>query len=189
MNRTIVGVVLGLLAVACTPNRSTIEVIPDYGRVPEFSLTESSGRTVSLKDLHGKVWVADFIFTSCAGTCPMMSGQMRKMQDALPREIQMVSFTVDPARDTPAVLDGYAKKYGADPQRWMFLTGDRQSLYDLSIKGFKLALDDTQGTEAEPITHSSRFVLVDRNGQIRGYYSGTEEADLKRLADDVRKLL
>src|SRR5207244_837513 len=118
----------------------------------------SSGRNITLQDLRGKIWIADFIFTSCAGTCPMMSAQMRKLQDSLPADIRLVSFSVDPGRDTPAVLASYATHFGAEPQRWVFLTGDRQALYDLSIKGFKLALDDTQGSETEPITHSSRFV-------------------------------
>jgi protein SCO1/2 len=114
---------------------------------------------------------------------------MRELQDALPQDIRLVSFSVDPARDTPAVLNDYADRFGADRQRWSFVTGDRQSLYDLSIKGFKLGVDDKQGTEAEPITHSSRFVLVDKDARIRGYYSGSEEADLKRLIEDAKRLL
>jgi cytochrome oxidase Cu insertion factor (SCO1/SenC/PrrC family) len=169
-------------------NTDTVDTI-DYGSVPDFSLVESSGRTVTLRDLQGKVWVADFIFTSCAGMCPMMSGEMQKLAQTLPREVSFVSFTVDPARDTPAVLAEYGKKFGADGRRWMFLTGKRQAIYDLSINGFKLGVDDQQGTEAEPITHSSRFVLVDRAGKIRGYYSGTEEADLTRLAQNAKDLL
>ena len=118
----------------------------------------------------------------------MMSSQMRKLQDTLPAEIQLVSITVDPSRDTPEVLAHYSKQYGAD-SRWMFLTGDKQALHDLSIKGFKLGVDDTQGTEAEPITHSARFVLVDRDGRIRGYFSGTEEDALNTLIAEAKRLL
>jgi protein SCO1/2 len=139
--------------------------------------------------LAGSVWVADFIFTNCGGTCPTMTETMRKLQDVLPSGIHMVSFTVDPSRDTVDVLADYARKYGADEKRWVFLTGDKQALYDLSIKGFKLALDDTSGTVAEPITHSTRFVLVDQKGVIRGYYGGTEDEELKRLSSDAKKLL
>lgn len=160
----------------------------NYGSVPDFTLTDRSGRTVSRTDLAGKVWIADFIFTSCAGTCPSMTANMSKLQKILPRDIRLVSFTVDPTRDTAKVLAEYADHYGADKGRWLFLTGDRRALYDLSIKGFKLAIDDTMGTEAEPITHSTRFALVDRNGQIRGYYSGTEDEDLTRLSTDAKKL-
>ena len=160
-----------------------------YYPVPEFSLVERSGKTVTRHDLAGKVWVADFIFTNCGGTCPMMSEEMRKLQDVLPPEIHMVSFTVDPSRDTAEVLAKYAQKFGADENRWWFLTGERQALYDLSIKGFKLALEDTGGTRTEPITHSTRFALVDRQGMIRGYYGGTEDEELKRLSADAKKLL
>jgi protein SCO1/2 len=161
----------------------------DYGVVPDFSLIEASGRGVTLQEFQGKVWIADFIFTSCAGMCPMMTSEMRKLQDALPKDMRLVSFSVDPSRDTPAVLNDYADRFGADRQRWFFVTGDRQALYDLSIKGFKLGVDDKQGTEAEPITHSSRFVLVDRDARIRGYYNGSEEEDLKRLIEDAKRLL
>src|SRR5215475_6904615 len=157
--------------------------------LPEFSLTDQADKTVTLADLKGKVWVADFIFTNCGGTCPMMTDKMRRLQQALPEGIRMVSITVDPARDTPKALAAYAAEHGASRERWLFLTGDKQALYDLCIKGFKLPLLDDEGTPLEPITHSTRFVLVDKTGQIRGYYSGTEEEDLKRLAADAKGLL
>ncbi len=178
-------VLLLALLPACSPEPE----LATYYTIPDFSLTDQNGKTVTLKDMSGKVWVADFIFTSCAGTCPMMSDRMRKLQENLPAEVLMVSFTVDPARDTPEVLAEYAKRYGALAERWTFLTGDKTALHELSIKGFKLAVDDMNGSEAEPIVHSTRFVLVDRMGQIRGYYSGTEEEELKRLSADVEKLL
>ena len=160
-----------------------------YGAAPDFSLLDISGKPFTRSNLAGKVWVADFIFTHCAGSCPAMTGMMRKLQDQLPREINLVSFSVDPERDTPQVLTDYAKQFGADKERWMFLTGDKEQLHKISIEGFKLALDESAGTEVEPITHSSRFVLVDKDGQIRGYYSGMDEDDLKRLVEDAGKLL
>lgn len=161
----------------------------NYGAVPDFSLTDETGKSVSLGDLKGKVWIADFIFTNCAGTCPQISTTMRRLQNALPAEIHLVSFSVDPARDTPEVLAKYADEFRADKTRWHFLTGEKDALYDLSIKGFKLALEDTGGTEAEPITHSTRLVLVDKDGQIRGYYGGTDEEEWKKLFTDAIKLL
>lgn len=161
----------------------------EYWQVPDFILTESSGRTVGLQDLAGKVWVADFIFTSCAGTCPIMSSQMRKLQDRLPREIGLVSFSVDPNRDTPEVLAAYARRYQADSHRWLFLTGDRATLYNVSVNGFKLALDDATGSDQEPITHSSRFVLIDKASHIRSYYGGTEDGELSKLVEDAKSLL
>ena len=160
-----------------------------YGTAPEFSLTERSNRTVTRQELAGKVWIADFIFTNCGGVCPLMTAQMRKLQDQLPTDIHFVSFSVDPANDTPEILADYAARNGADPNRWLFLTGDRDTMFKVSKEGFKLAVDDTMGTEQEPITHSTRFVLVDRQGQIRGYY-GMEDADaMSRLIADARKLL
>ena len=157
--------------------------------LPDFSLTDQTDSTVTLADLKGGVWVADFIFTNCGGTCPMMTDKMRQLQRDLPVEIRMVSITVDPARDTPKALAAYAAEHGATRDRWLFLTGDQQALYDLCVKGFKLPLDSTGGTAAEPIAHSTRFVLVDKEGAIRGYYGGTEEEDVKRLAADAKKLL
>jgi len=163
--------------------------MPDYSVVPEFSLTERSNRPVTKKDLAGQVWVADFIFTQCQGICPAMSSNMEKLQRQLPKEVRLVSFSVDPYNDTPAVLTEYANRYNADPERWLFLTGSADAIQGLSVDGFKLALNPSSGTDVEPITHSSRFVLVDREGHIRGYY-GTEDAGaLERLIADVKRLL
>ena len=162
--------------------------LPSYYPLPDFSLTDQTGRPVALHDLAGKVWVADFIFTNCGGTCPVMTEKMRKLQEALPPDIYLVSFTVDPTRDTPKVLAAYAEEHSADRGRWLFLTGGKEALYDICVKGFKLPLDTEGGTAAEPIAHSTRFVLVDKQGEIRGYYSGIEEQELKRLAADAKRL-
>jgi protein SCO1 len=179
------ALVATLLLLGCAPKSTT----PDYGTVPDFLLTERSNRKVSRQDLAGKVWVADFIFTRCAGICLAMSTNMQQLQDRLPAEVHLVSFSVDPYNDTPAVLTEYANRYGADHDRWLFLTGEPDAIQKLSIGGFKLALDTTNGTETEPITHSSRMALVDKEGRIRGYY-GTEDTDaLDRLVEDVKKLL
>lgn len=156
---------------------------------PEFTLIERSSREVKNQELAGKIWIADFVYTSCGGMCPIMTEKMRKLQDKLPAEIKLVSFSVDPDVDTPAVLTEYARKFGADPNRWLFLTGSKESLFKLSKDGFKLAVDDTGGTELEPITHSSRFVLVDQQGRIRGYYSMEDPAELARIIKDAKSLL
>src|SRR5215831_7217057 len=174
------------LALTCLTACSVRTEIPVFYTLQDFSLTDQDGNRVTLHDLPGKVWVADFIFTNCAGTCPLMTEKMRKLQDALPTAVQFVSFTVDPARDTSKILAAYAQEHGANRQRWSFLTGDKQDLFDICIKGFKLPLDTEGGTPAEPIAHSTRFVLVDKKGDIRGYYSGTEGDELKRLAADVK---
>jgi cytochrome oxidase Cu insertion factor (SCO1/SenC/PrrC family) len=161
----------------------------DYGEVPDFSLTDQNGKTLTRADLAGRVWIADFIFTNCAGTCPMITGTMHRLQGALPDEVHFVSFSVDPERDTPEVLAEYAKKSNADKVRWHFLTGDKSKIYDLTIKGFKLALEDSGGTDVEPITHSTRLVLIDKQGRIRGYYGGTDDDDMKKLFSDATALL
>jgi protein SCO1/2 len=160
-----------------------------YGMVPDFDLVERSNRKVTRQDLTGKVWVADFIFTTCGGICPVMTSNMKKLQDKLFADIRLVSFTVDPTKDTPEVLTEYANRYGADKDRWLFLTGDPESIQKLSVGGFKLAMDPTGGTEVEPIVHSSRFVLIDREGFIRGYYGTEELTDLDRLIEDANNLL
>jgi protein SCO1/2 len=165
------------------------EPLPNFYPVPDFSLIERSNRPVTLHDFQGRVWVANFIFTSCAGMCPIMSDKMQRLQETLPADVRLVSFTVDPERDTPEVLTAYAERYNADPNRWLFLTGPKETLHKLSLEGFKLGLDETQGTQIEPITHSSRFVLVDKMGQIRGYYSSEDAQTMSKLASDAERLL
>jgi protein SCO1/2 len=184
--KSVVLLLLACLLLAACTKKAAPEV--QYGPAPDFNLTERSNRKVTRQDLAGKVWVANFIFTRCAGACLVMSSNMRKLQDALFEDIRLVSFSVDPYNDTPEVLTEYAKRYGAHPDRWLFLTGDPEGIQKLSVGGFKLALDPTSGTEVEPITHSSRVVLVDRNANIRGYYGTDEAKDLERLIKDANNL-
>lgn len=164
--------------------------LPVYGSVPDFELTERSGRTVRLADLKGRLWIADFIFTSCAGPCPMLSRQMSGFQTSLARapEVRLVSFTVDPERDTPAVLSEYAARYRADRERWLFLTGERKTVYRLIREGFRLTVGEEPEDDGQ-ILHSLRFALVDRAGQVRGYYNGDDPESLRRLLPDVDRLL
>jgi protein SCO1/2 len=180
-----ISVALALMFAAACSRESEV---PIFYTLPNFSLIDQDGSRVTLHDLAGKVWVADFIFTNCGGTCPLMTEKMRKLEDALPPAVRFISFTVDPARDTSKVLAAYAAEHGANRERWSFLTGDQKDLFDLCIKGFKLPLDTEGGTPSEPIAHSTRFVLVDKKGDIRGYYSGTEEDELKRLAADAKNV-
>lgn len=163
-----------------------------YGSVPDFSLTERNGMTVSLAQLHGKIWVADFIYTSCLDTCPLQTAMMAKLQEEFSHkpDVQLVSFSVDPERDTPKALSNYADKYRADSKRWFFLTGERNRIVRLVQDGFHLAVavipndNDPSGT----IPHSSRFVLVDKQGRIRGYYDSREQEAFARLKSDIDAL-
>jgi cytochrome oxidase Cu insertion factor (SCO1/SenC/PrrC family) len=160
--------------------------LPSYGVVPDFTLTDQTGQTFdSRQQLDGKVWVANFIFTTCNGPCPRMSSQFRKLRTDLAntREFRLVSFTIDPARDTPAALAAYGKRYGADPESWSLLTGTTADLQKMSLDTFHLARID--GT----LEHGTRFALVDRKGRIRGYYDSADGEEIRKLADHVRSLL
>jgi protein SCO1/2 len=162
---------------------------PVLGEVPEFSLINRDGRTVQKADLAGAPWVADFIFTRCAASCPMMTMRMERLNRELPADfpVRLVSFTVDPDYDTPAVLARYAASFKA-PRRWLFLTGPRDAMYRLSKEGFKLAVDAGGGPQDELILHSIRFVLVDGEGKIRGYYEAFDEESMKKLRQDLEAL-
>ena len=164
-----------------------------YGSVPEFTLTERDGSLVSLQQLRGKIWVADFIYTSCTDTCPLQSAMMAKLQQeyATKPDFQLVSFTVDPERDTPQALTTYATKYQADGKRWYFLTGQRDRIVRLVEEGFHLAVA-TFPSDTDPsgvIGHSPRFVLVDKDAHIRGYYDSRESEAFVRLKNDIDSLL
>ena len=164
-----------------------------YGSVPDFALTERNGSAVGLAQLRGKIWIADFIYTTCPDTCPLQTAMMAKLQRQYTGNpaIQFVSFTVDPERDTPQVLTAYADKHQADAARWYFLTGQRDRITRLIQQGFHLAVA-TVPMEAEPngmIPHSPRFVLVDKDARIRGYYDSREIEAFARLKNDIDSLL
>ncbi|MGA9408015.1 MAG: SCO family protein [Bacteroidota bacterium] len=164
--------------------------LPSLSVVPDFTLTERSGAKVPLSDLKGKTWIADFIFTNCGGSCPVMSSTMANFQEQLKNvnNVLLVSFTVDPERDTPQVLRDYADLYKASASRWLFLTGEKDKIDYLTRKGFHLALAADSGSTVEPIIHSTMFVLVDRQGIIRGYYDSSDEKALGQIITDARTL-
>jgi protein SCO1 len=162
--------------------------LPVLGTVPDFALTNRDGRIVRRADLAGAPWIADFIFTRCAASCPMMSQRMARLIRDLPPglTVRFVSFTVDPEHDRPAVLERYAQSFSA-PERWLFLTGGTEEMHRLSREGFKLAVDASGNpvNPDEPILHSTRFVLVDGEGRIRGYYEAFDEESTAKLARDL----
>ena len=160
--------------------------LPSYGVVPDFSLTDQTGRVFRSQDnLDGKIWVANFIFTSCSGPCPRMTSQFRKLRDEVKDAppLRMVSFTIDPARDTPEALATYAKNFGANPDKWYFLTGAQRDLHHLSRDVFMLGNID--GT----LEHSTRFVLVDAKSRIRGFYDSADAESMEKLKKDLGSLL
>jgi protein SCO1/2 len=163
--------------------------ISSYGTVPTFQLTNQDGQPFGSAQLRGKIWIADFIYTTCPGPCPMISSRMSDLQKPLEKtDVHLVSFTVDPAKDTPEVLRGYAEKLQAQPGRWDFLTGPPSSIYNISRNGFKLAISDGSEDAGLPV-HSTRMILVDRHGAIRGYYDAAEPDAMTKLLADTNHLL
>jgi protein SCO1/2 len=153
-------------------------------QIPEFDLVSQTGRPFDSKSLDGHIWVADFIYTTCDGPCPMMSSQMHQLQTITAEmpDVKLISFTVDPAHDTPPVLAEYAKHFKPNFDRWSFLTGEQSRLSDLALNGFKLNAVDGS------MTHSTRFALVDQKRRVRAYYITGEDGILPRLLHDIRQL-
>ncbi|AKU91053.1 SCO family protein [Vulgatibacter incomptus] len=163
--------------------------LPALYPMPSFELTGQDGKAFSSKALEGKVVVANFVFTSCPTVCPTLTAKMAELQKALAKEeqVHLMSFSVDPKNDTPEVLKAYGEKFGQDPSRWTFVTGDLAEVMKAVELGFRIGVtgaDDPEAT-AFDIVHGEHFVLVDAKGMIRGYYAPTPEA-LARLAEDAR---
>ena len=154
--------------------------------VPDFRLTTQNGEPLALSDMKGKIWIADFIFTHCPTICPAMTHEMARLQSEFVADpVYFVSFSVDPERDTSRVLSRYAKAYGADDRRWHFLTGNKADIYALAKDGFSLAAGHN-GTE---LLHSTRFALVESDGNIYDYYDSRSKPALLRLRRDLKALL
>ena len=169
--------------------RNSRRVIANYGTVPAFRLTNQNGQPFGSEQLQGKIWIVDFIFSTCPGPCPMMSSRMSELQKPLEKtDVHLVSVTVDPEKDTPEVLRGYAEKLDAQPGRWEFLTGPKVAIYDLSRTGLKLPVSEDGDQPGVPV-HSTRAVLIDRRGAIRGYYDVTAPDTLAKLTADTNQLL
>jgi protein SCO1 len=163
--------------------------VSSYGTVPIFQFTNQNGQPFGSAQLAGKIWIADFIYTTCPGPCPMISSRMSELQKPLEKtDVHLVSFSVDPEKDTPAVLRSYAERLQAEPGRWDFVTGAKSAIYKLSHGGFKLAISDGSDAQGIPV-HSTRMVLVDRHGQIRGYYDATGADTVTKLVADTNHLL
>lgn len=165
--------------------------LPVLGAVREFQMTEASGQPVGLAQLQGRVWVAGFILTRCSGQCPIIIHNMQQLQKLLPLrdDVRLVAISVDPEFDTPATLAAYAATNRIDRTNWWLLTGARPVMERVVRDAFKLVVDAESGTPEEPVTHSGKLVLVDRLGQIRGYYDGNDVETMKTLARDLKRLL
>jgi protein SCO1/2 len=162
-----------------------------YPKIPFFVFTNEHGKLVTSRDLKGKVWIADFFFTSCRTICPLMTTNLKKLNLAtrdLSEHIQYISFTIDPERDSPATLRRYKKHYGIQTNNWTFLSGDEEKTHLLGIENFQIFAgrdEESQGGFA----HSGAFTLVDKEGFVRGVYLGTDSKQVEQLEKDVRLLL
>ena len=153
--------------------------------VPDIQLTDQDGKTFSTDQLRGHPWIADFIFTSCAGSCPIMTHQMTELQKKTPAEVDLVSFSVDPEHDTPAILRAYGEGNHADFGRWHFLTGSKK---DMSDAAYAMKISVHPADKNFALSHSDRFLLVNQTGHVVGIYDGTDNQDVSRLAADATKL-
>lgn len=170
---------------------SNVTIDSVYHTIPDFSFTNQFGQTITQETLEGKIYVADFFFTSCPTICPKMTGQLARVQEEFMRDEQVVllSYTVDPARDTVQKLKKYAEEYNAVPGKWQFLTGDKSAIYEHARKGYYLAAADESVEIENDFVHTERMVLVDPDKNIRGYYFGTKEAEVNRMMGDIVLLL
>ena len=163
--------------------------LPSYGTIPSFNLVNQDAQPFGSQQLAGKIWIADFIFTTCKGPCPIISTRMSELQKPLEKsDVHLVSFSVDPETDTPPILLAYADKLRQEPLRWDFLTGARDAIASISRDGFKLGISEGEEPGSGPV-HSTRFVLVDRRGTIRGYYDALAPDGVTKLLADTNHLL
>ncbi len=190
MNQKIRFIIYGIIAVMLLvtflfKESSTLDDLPISGSVPDFEFTDSNGETITREDMEGKVWVADFIFTTCTMACPIMTGNMNLIHKSFKDDnnVRIISISVYPEYDTPEVLKEYASRYNANTDRWHFLTGPEESVKNIIKTGFKI------GDYEDIIFHSEKFALVDVRGNIRGYYSGMETEDMSKLKKDIKRLL
>ena len=169
--------------------------LPRIAQVPPFQLTNQLGKPIGLDAFSGKVWVANLIFSRCPGPCTQMTRAMTEIRDRAgdPSQVAWLSLTADPEFDSPEVLLSYAKKWGADAPDWQFVTGLKSQVRSTAIHGLKMVLVDKEAyqreSEEDLFLHSTRFILVDRAGWIRGVYEGTEKPAREALVQDIQKLV
>ncbi len=192
------SLVLSIAVVAYRHHGAQASALPVLTRLEPFSLVDQRGKVVTLHDLGGKVFVADFIFTGCQSACPMLTSKMRTLQQHLAdrerasgREmpVRLVSFSVDPEVDTPDKLAAYAVKWQADERRWMFLTGPLAEVNRAVTRGMKIAFEKGGAdTSAFDVMHGERFVLVDAKGSVRGYFDADPEG-MEQIKEAIASLV
>jgi protein SCO1/2 len=210
MRMILILLCLGVL-ISCQPNKKKVHVLPFIGnydityklidgvevadtiypKIPFFNYTNEYGKEINSSQMRGKIWIADFFFTSCQTICPIMTTYLKRLNQSihdLEDHVQFISFSIDPERDTPSTLMRYKSHHGITADNWTFLTGDEEKTHLLGIENFQIFAgrdDESQGGFA----HSGAFTLVDKEGFVRGVYLGTDSKQVEQLEKDVRLLL
>lgn len=168
---------------------STLQEIRKYHTVADFSLTNQNGETVTQDDYAGRIYIADFFFTTCPTICPIMTKNMVEIQEHIQNdeEVLLLSHSVTPQIDSVAQLKKYAVEKGVDDSKWNLVTGDKKQIYDLARKSYLAVKEDGNGGPFDMI-HTENFILVDKQRRIRGFYDGTDEEDVEKLLADLRIL-
>jgi protein SCO1/2 len=168
----------------------TLQQVRKDHTVADFELVNQEGRIITHRDFEGRIYVADFFFATCPSICPVMSANLAKLQKKFENEprVMFLSHSVTPQMDSVPVLAEYAERYGADPTRWMLTTGDKKHIYDLARKSYFAVLDEGDGG-VQDFIHTENFILVDSKRRLRGFYDGTSDTDMRRLADEIKILL
>ena len=181
--------VLAVAAIALQLTFKKSPPLPVFNTVPDFQLTGRDGKPVTLADLKGRVWIADFFYASCPGPCPVISARLGNLQgDALKGDdVRFVSISTQPEMDTPEALRQYAQKFHAS-DKWLFLTGDKEQIYNLANKGFLLTAVEQNNSKENPVIHSTKLALVDKAGKIRGYYDGADGTNTEQILHDIKVL-
>jgi protein SCO1 len=204
MRRGVPFLILALLSVLLGACQKKSEELPVLGKIPKFNLTDQNHQSFGLQNLEGKIWVADFIFTSCGGTCPMLTQRMKEVQRSIQEmkngesrfSVKIVSFSVDPERDTPDKLLAYSQRFESDPKIWVFLTGPLDQVTQTVVQGFKIAMGKVTSDalpkkygeeEIFEVVHGEKFVLIDDQGRIRGYYD-SDSSGIKKILIDMQSL-
>lgn len=165
---------------------STVQYISKYHTIADFSFTNQNGKIITQKDYEGKIYVADFFFTTCGSICPKMTTNLSDIQKEFANnpKVKLLSFTVFPETDSVPVLKAYAKKNQVNDAKWNLVTGDKKEIYTLARKSY-LAVKLGKPSELYDMVHTENFVLVDTKKRVRGFYDGTNKEDIKRLIEDI----
>jgi len=169
---------------------STVQHVGKYHTIADFSFTNQNGKTITQKNYEGKIYVADFFFTTCQTICPIMTTNMTEVQKAFSNNpnVMILSHTVTPEIDSVPVLKKYALKQGVDDSKWNMVTGDKKDIYYIARKSY-LAVKTGKPEEMYDMVHTENFVLVDTKRRVRGFYDGTKKEDVQRLIEDINWLL